>query len=92
MTRKEKRLERIRQNPKKVSFEELRQVLLDYGFVIKRSRGSHFVFDVQMDDEVVTFTVPYTKPYLKSIYVKEALDLIDQIIALGNNDEAEDNE
>lgn len=89
MTKKEKRLARIRQNPKNVSFNELRQVLEDYGFVMKRSRGSHHIFDAQVDEQILTLTIPLTKPHLKAVYVKEALKAIEAIIALQPEDEDE---
>jgi predicted RNA binding protein YcfA (HicA-like mRNA interferase family) len=44
MTKRQKRLERIRQNPKAVSFQDLRQLLEDYGFKMRRISGSHYIF------------------------------------------------
>ncbi|NOG64330.1 MAG: hypothetical protein HND46_13000 [Chloroflexi bacterium] len=45
MSKKEKRLQKIRQNRKNVSFEELAQVLEDWGFLFVRSKGSHHRFE-----------------------------------------------
>jgi len=39
MTKRQKRLQKLRQNPKDVSFEELRQVLEDHGFVLDHATG-----------------------------------------------------
>jgi predicted RNA binding protein YcfA (HicA-like mRNA interferase family) len=44
MTKREKRLEKIRRNPKAVSKDELDQVLNDYGFVRREGKGSHTVY------------------------------------------------
>lgn len=91
MTKTAKRLERIRRNPKHVSFEELRQVLEDYGFMIKPSSGtSHYFFRVEVGDRVWTLTVPFKKPHIKVSYVRKALKAIDEIIAL-QVDESEEN-
>lgn len=78
MSKREKRLQRLRQNPNNVSFEELRQVLEDHGFVLERSSGSHRIFQLRVGDETILFVVPYRKP-IKPIYVKDAVGLIDEI-------------
>lgn len=77
MSKRKKRLERIRQNPKNVSFEELRQVLEDYGFVLDRVVGSHYSFKRMQNSSL--FVLPYRKPAVKVVYVKKALQLIDTL-------------
>jgi hypothetical protein len=89
MTKREKRLEKIRQNPKNVHFEDLDQVLQDYGFERRqpRSGSSHYVYvcgDYQL-------TVPYKRPFLKAHYIQEALSLLDKVIE-GSKDEEEKSE
>ncbi len=87
MTKKEKRLTKIRQNPRNVSFQDLRQVLEDYGFVMREGKGtSHHFFLVQIDDHVWTLTIPFKKPHVKAAYVKKAIKAIDEIIALLGED------
>jgi predicted RNA binding protein YcfA (HicA-like mRNA interferase family) len=44
VSKRRKRLEKLRQNPKDVSFDDLRKVLEDFGFELVRSCGSHFAF------------------------------------------------
>lgn len=78
MTRRQKRLEKIRQNPKNVKFADLRQLLEDYGFELKRTKGSHHTFVGMVGEEKVSLVVPFKKP-LNTIYVKKALSIIDQI-------------
>lgn len=80
MSKRKKWLQRIRQNPKNVSFEDLRQLLEDYGFVLQRSSGSHHSFKVQIKGEYILFVVPYRRP-VKSNYVRDALQLIEEIEA-----------
>lgn len=80
MSKRKKRLQRIRQNPKNVSFEDLRQLLEDYGFVLERSSGSHHSFKVQIKGETILFVVPYRRP-VKPNYVKDALLLIEELEA-----------
>ena len=78
MTKRQKRLDKMRQNPKNVSFDELRIVLEDFGFEFVRSNGSHHSFNVVINGEPRLFVVPYKHP-IKAVYVREALDLIDKI-------------
>jgi len=78
MSKFEKELARLKQNPKNVRYEELEKILLRIGFS-KRQRGtSHVVFR----KEAVILTVPIKKPFLKSIYVKKTLDVIEKMIDL----------
>ena len=53
--------------PNGVRFEELARVLESNGYIIKRSKGSHFRFvNIQKQD---TITIPYREP-IKAIYIK----------------------
>ena len=78
MTRREKRRQKIEQNPRQVMFSDLRRLLEDYGFVLKRTRGSHHSFVHEGGDRKRLLVVPYKKP-LNPVYVRKALALIDQI-------------
>lgn len=88
MTKQSKRLDKLRQNPKNVSLQELRQVLEDYGFWIDRVVGSHYVFRAEIGKHVWRLTIPHHKP-IKVIYVKEAIAAIDEIIQLQDQDKEE---
>ena len=80
MSKRSKRLDRIRQNPTNVSLDDLRRVLEDYGFVLERSEGSHFTFSVIIANQTKLLVVPYRRP-VKPIYVKKALQIIDEVVA-----------
>lgn len=92
MSKRQKRLARLRQNPKNVSFEELKQVLIDYGFEHIRTAGSHHTFIAIVDDRDWRLTIPFNRP-VKTPYVRAALEAIDAIIAQqGDAGEVEDHE
>jgi hypothetical protein len=75
MTKREKLLERLRRNPQNVRFDEVDTILLGLGFA-KRQRGtSHAVYTLG----VHRITVPYRKPFIKAVYVKQLLALLDEI-------------
>lgn len=76
--RRQKRRHKIAQNPKNIRFEDLQRLLEDYGFELKRTKGSHHAFIGYVGDEKVTLIVPYHRP-LKEVYVKQVLSLLEQI-------------
>ena len=78
MSKREKRLQKIRQNPKDVSFDELNQLLQDYDFELRRVTGSHHIFEYNFKEERLKFILPLHRP-VKLYYVKDALRLIDLI-------------
>ena len=91
MSKRQKRLERIRQNPNNVSLADLRSVLEDYGFEHRKTTGSHYTFSYVLDGSTRLLVVPFRRP-VKLIYVKQALRIIDQIIQEQGEDEPDDDE
>ncbi len=78
MSKRQKRLQKLRQNPKDVSFDELRQVLQTEGFLLDHVTGSHHIFRAQIGGEVLTVVIPFARP-VKPIYVKRALQEIEKL-------------
>ena len=78
MSRADKLLDKIRNSPKTVAFSDLAKVLLQLGFERRqpRSGSSHYVFTYGP----WRLTVPYRRPHISQVYVKQALELIDQIL------------
>jgi len=58
-----------------------------FNFKLARINGSHHIFKHEALAEI--FVLPYRKPTLKVSYVKDALILIDEIIASDVEDEDE---
>ncbi len=77
MTKREKRLQKLRQNPKNVSFDELRQILEAEGFELDHVTGSHHVFRAEANEVVLTVVIPFARP-IKPVYVKQAIKAIVQ--------------
>ena len=44
MTKKIKSFDKIKNNPKDVKFNEIKNILDEHGFVLKRISGSHFIY------------------------------------------------
>lgn len=77
MTKKDKRLQKIKQNPRHVRFDDLDRVLLSYGFERTQSgKGtSHYYYTLGEH----TLSIPYKRPFLKSVYVKKAVKILEEI-------------
>ena len=75
MTKREKQLNQLRNNSKNVRFDEIDTLLLGLGFE-KRQRGtSHAVYTLEKQ----RITIPFRKPFIKPIYVKLVLALLDEL-------------
>lgn len=71
-------MQKIRQNRKNVSFEELAQALEDWGFLLVRSKGSHHRFEGLLKGKTYALTIPFHRP-VKEAYITEALAIIDAV-------------
>lgn len=74
MSRRDKQIERMRQNPKNVRFEDIDVLLRALGFE-GRQRGSHVTYANGRHQ----ITVPFQKPFIKPVYVKLLLQLLDEL-------------
>ncbi|MBR4151838.1 MAG: type II toxin-antitoxin system HicA family toxin [Selenomonadaceae bacterium] len=72
MSKLEKLLQRIKNNPKTVRFEELDKILLNAGYEKSQPRGgsSHYTYRKPNNDPI---TIPYHKPYINEIYVQAVI-------------------
>lgn len=75
MSQTEKLLERFRQNPRNVRFEEMDKLLVSLGFE-KRQKGSHATYILKGQGRI---TIPFRKPFILPVYVKEVLRLLDEM-------------
>lgn len=72
--RTRKLLDRLRNNPAGVTFNDIRTLLLREGFRLDRVTGSHHIF--KKSD--VTFVIPVHSNRVKSVYVKRVIELVEQ--------------
>lgn len=75
MNKKEKFLQRFRQNQKNVRFEDVDKLLLSLGFE-KRQKGSHATYILKGQGRI---TIPFRKPFILPVYVSELLKLLDEM-------------
>ena len=81
MSIKEKRYEKMKNNPSSVKFKTLQSVLEDFGFLCTPGKGSHKNFRHPKLGTQFVFSVPVhgENPQLKAIYVKNALKAIEEV-------------
>lgn len=74
MTKRQKRIRKLFQNPKTVTFKELDRVLREFGFEIRQpsSGSSHYIYT----KKEIQISVPFKRPFVQEVYVKRVLELI----------------
>jgi predicted RNA binding protein YcfA (HicA-like mRNA interferase family) len=72
LSKKDKLLESMKNNPKNINFEQLKKVLEDHGYMGMNTGGSHWVL---RKDGCEAITIPYKRP-VKIIYVKKVLEIL----------------
>ncbi len=79
MTKKDKELKRIKNNPKDVQFANLRKVLGDAGFKERQPKGgsSHYIYYHKSLDRIVTLTKGSKR--LPEYQVKDALRALQRL-------------
>jgi len=79
MTKADKDIIRLRQNPNHVRYEELVTILTRLGFQRKQDSTSH----VRFTHGNHILVIPKRKPFLKPVYVKQVLKILDLILEEG---------
>lgn len=80
MPGRDRRLEAIRRNPRDVRFDDLRRVLEAHGFVGRRpgSGSSHLTYS--HPSLSYNITVVERRPIVLEVYVRMALNAIDEVL------------
>jgi hypothetical protein len=76
MTKTRKLLEKMRHNPRDWRIEELETIAKHCGINVRKSGGSHVIFDHPKWIELLS--IPARRP-IKPIYVKKLVSLIDML-------------
>lgn len=69
-----KLIERLKNNPKGATFDDIRRLLLQEGFELDHVTGSHHIFK----RPGITFVIPVHNNRVKSVYVKRVIELIEE--------------
>lgn len=82
MSKKEKALKRLRENQKNIRFDEVCTILNRLGFTRRQEGTSHAVFTYHQ----YRITIPFNQPFVKPVYIKVLLEMIDSIQELQDSD------
>ena len=75
MSKLKKLLQRIRNNPKHVKFEDLDKILIHYGFTKRQPSGGSSHYYYSKGEKVIS--VPFHQPHIKATYVERAIELLE---------------
>ena len=75
MSKKDKLLLSMKNNPKNIDFQQLKKLLENHGYIALNTGGSHWVFRKANCESI---TIPLKKP-IKIIYVKKVLKIIGEL-------------
>lgn len=75
MSRRDKLRQKLRRTPRNIRFQEIESVLLDLDFAMRQRGTSHATFT----RGVHRITVPRRKPFVKPVYVKLVLEILDEL-------------
>ena len=77
MSKLEKLLQKIKNNPRQVRFAELDKILIRAGFIKRqpRSGSSHYYYTKGS----LQISVPYRQPYILTTYVVAAIKLLERM-------------
>lgn len=78
MTKSEKRLQKMRQNPLAVSFADLIKVLEDYGYEIREAKGSHYFVRIEIEGRSWKSTIVRPHSKKKSVDPRAIKSLLKQ--------------
>src|SRR5436190_1344365 len=79
MSKRDKLRRKLRNNPKGVKFSDLETLLINFGFTLVRIKGSHHFFQYMQGSVHAIMIVPVHGRVIKPQYVKDSLDLLDEL-------------
>jgi hypothetical protein len=94
VSKKKKRLERMRRNKYNVSYGEFLMVLEEFGYVVRNAKGAHRGAKLNLKGHVwqLTFVEPHEGKFVHHKDVERLLKHIDEIEALQGTTESEETE
>jgi predicted RNA binding protein YcfA (HicA-like mRNA interferase family) len=74
MSKRTKLFEKLKNNPKNVTFAQIEKLLVSEGFILDRISGSHHTFKKGR----TIFVLPVHKNRVKTVYVKRVIEIIEE--------------
>lgn len=83
--------QKLRNNPKDATMREVGTLLLYYGFQKARIQRSHHIFEYDDGEKFLQIVVPFHGKKVKPIYMRRAVDILDEVLKNTETSEATDN-
>jgi predicted RNA binding protein YcfA (HicA-like mRNA interferase family) len=89
MSKRDKLRRKLRNHPKGRTRQEVETLLGHFGFVLDRVSGSHHVFVLHHGDTVHRIVVPIHAQQVKTVYIRQMLEKIDELFPEDDGDGSE---
>lgn len=87
MSKRDKLRRKLRNNPNDVTMQEVETLLLRFGFRLERISGSHHIFRYKVGEQLGRIVVPLHGRKVGAVYVKQAVELLDELFPEEQTDE-----
>ena len=92
MSKRDKLRRKLRNHPKGRTQQEIETLLGNFGFIRHRVSGSHHVFILHDGETTHRIVVPIHVQQVKTVYVKQIREKIDELFPEADDSEADDAE
>ena len=82
MSKREKLRQKLRQQPADASMQDVETLLLRFGFILSRVRGSHHIFDFDDGKHIQQLIVPLHGRRVKKFYVEQVVIVLDDLFPI----------
>ncbi|MBE2267083.1 MAG: type II toxin-antitoxin system HicA family toxin [Anaerolinea sp.] len=90
MSKREKLRRKLRNNPENATMQEVETLLSRFGFTLARVSGSHHIYEYDDGDAWKQVIVPLHGSKVKKVYVKKAVEVIDELFPAEPEDQVEE--
>ena len=89
MSKRDKLRRKLRNNPKGRTRQDIETLLRQYGFILDRVTGSHYIFILTdyVNHVVHRFVIPVHGQQVKTGYVKQVIEKLDDLFPITESDE-----
>lgn len=78
MSKRDKLRQKLRTNPTDVKYQQLETLLIRFGFVLVRVKGSHHLFHYEDDTFSQSIIIPVHGKRVKPVYVTDVINILDK--------------
>ncbi len=94
MSKRDKLRRKLRNNSKGRTRQDIETLLKQFGFILDRVTGSHYIFILidKANNTVHRVVIPIHGQQVKTVYVKQVIEKLDELFPITETDEGDDDE